>query len=183
MYFNWIILFGLIRFGVIAKPNLIVDMAVCTFSNGQGANWVKQLNQGDKIYFDEPLGTFTLDNSAENYLFLSDISGLAHFYEIARELNDKNCYGLIYSADNSDYFNDIVPNTSFQFLQSKSYTIPKMIDVIEHLGLNDKTSIVYVAGDTRFCAEMNKYFKHNLNWGINHIRIKPFWNPNKKGLE
>src|SRR5437660_1545949 len=39
----------------------IIDIAVCTFSSGVGANWAKNVNIGDAIHFTGPKGKFVLD--------------------------------------------------------------------------------------------------------------------------
>jgi NADPH-dependent ferric siderophore reductase len=43
---------------------LEVDIAVCTFSNAQGAKWAIEINVGDTVYFRGPKGKFIFDNSA-----------------------------------------------------------------------------------------------------------------------
>jgi NADPH-dependent ferric siderophore reductase len=43
--------------------------------------------------------------------------------------------------------------------------------------------MVYIAGDSRVCVALNYYFKNYLNWNTKQIKTKPFWNPEKKGLE
>nr|WP_197482116.1 SIP domain-containing protein [Polaribacter atrinae] len=43
--------------------------------------------------------------------------------------------------------------------------------------------MVYIAGDSRVCIALNQYFRKELNWNTKQIKTKPFWNPDKKGLE
>ncbi|WP_368855182.1 hypothetical protein [Polaribacter sp. 20A6] len=43
--------------------------------------------------------------------------------------------------------------------------------------------MVYIAGDSRVYVALNHHFRNELNWSTKQIKTKPFWNPDKKGLE
>ncbi len=43
--------------------------------------------------------------------------------------------------------------------------------------------MVYIAGDSRVCVALNHYFRKELHWDSKQIKTKPFWNPEKTGLE
>jgi NADPH-dependent ferric siderophore reductase len=43
--------------------------------------------------------------------------------------------------------------------------------------------MVYIGGDSRICVSLTHYFRKELQWEARQIKTKPFWNPDKKGLE
>jgi NADPH-dependent ferric siderophore reductase len=61
-----------------------LDLAVCTFSDGPGAQWATECRPGDVVHFYGPGGKFLIDSTAPAYALLGDISCLAHFYELRR---------------------------------------------------------------------------------------------------
>jgi NADPH-dependent ferric siderophore reductase len=162
-----------------------IDLAIATHSNGIGAQWVRQCKEGDAVHFAWKKGTFLLDDSADNYLMIGDLSALSHLYCIAASLHaHKRVESFIYSENKHELFPDINALTPFQFhetpLNPLSETKAWLSSIVP--GLTGKT-IVYVAGDSRLCVALNQYFRKELNWPARLIKTKPFWNPDKKGLE
>jgi NADPH-dependent ferric siderophore reductase len=43
--------------------------------------------------------------------------------------------------------------------------------------------IIYIAGETLFCKKINAYFRKTKQVETKRIYTKPFWHPDKKGLE
>lgn len=159
------------------------DLAVCTFSNGQGAKWVQSIAPGDTIYFRGPEGKFTIDTDAENHLFLGDVSSLAHLYELNRHTgHGSKASGIVYSSSKLHHFDDIFPKRNFGFLQSAGDILEDIISEISWNGISKNTT-VYIAGETAFCVGLHKYFKNELGFSPKQIKTKPFWHPEKKGLE
>lgn len=160
------------------------DLAVCTFSNGQGAKWVQNLGYGDTIYFRGPEGKFTLNTDADNHLFLGDISSLAHLYELNRHTGlSTKASGIIYSSSKDHHFDDIYPKRNFGFLESCANTLEDLIAEISWSGVRKENTAVYIAGETSICVGLHNYFKKELNFSPKQIKTKPFWHPDKKGLE
>lgn len=160
------------------------DLAVCTFSNGQGAKWVQNLEYGDTIHFRGPEGKFILNTDADNHLFLGDISSLAHLYELNRHTGlVTKATGIVYSSSKEHYFDDIYPKRNFGFLESCANTIEDLIAEISWSGIRKENTAVYIAGETSICVGLHNYFKKELNFSPKHIKTKPFWHPDKKGLE
>ena len=163
---------------------LEVDIAVCTFSNGQGAKWAIEINVGDTVYFSGPKGKFIFDNSAETYFLLGDISALGPLYEIARQINyNKKINSFIYSKDKSDFFKDKFSHTNFNFFTFNTNAVEEIILLIDNIEVDIKKTIIYIAGEANFCKEINAYFRKSKMIETKRIFTKPFWHPNKKGLE
>jgi NADPH-dependent ferric siderophore reductase len=167
------------------RKNQTIDMAVCTHSNGIGSKWIRELKIDDKIYFSKPKGNFIIDNTGDFYIFIGDISALGHLYEIRRNLPaDKKVYSLIYSDKTEDFFEDLENKAKFSFKklnQNPSEQISK--DITELATTTNGKGIVYIGGDGRVCVELNKYFRQVLKWNTKQIKTKPFWHPDKIGLE
>ena len=169
----------------INKKNNTIDIAVATHSNGIGAKWVKDCKVGDVIYFKTKRGKFIVDNSADSYLMIGDLSALSHLYMINRNLTeDKQVSSLIYSENINDLYVDIDGKKPFDFYDIKPNNSDKIISKIQAVIPKLKgEKMVYIAGDSRICIKLNHYFKKELNWNTKQIKTKPFWNPDKKGLE
>lgn len=166
------------------EEQLTIDIAACTFSDGPGAKWVADVQIGDLIYFSGPEGKFTLENTAENYLFLGDISTLGHLYEIARNLQPSQRYeSWIYGSSSTDFFPDSFADIQFDFHTLEENNLTALQSFCKTLGWDAEKSLVYIGGESNFCIAMNKFFKTELQWPTKRIKNKPFWNPDKKGLE
>lgn len=162
-----------------------IDIAVATHSNGPGASWVKQRQEGDRVYFRWKKGNFLVDNSADSYLMIGDLSALSHLYMIRRGLSsDKQVESVLYSQHKAELFPDIDGSNPFDFYEMPQNPIDQLIERVKELvpKMTGK-KIVYIAGDSRVCVALNHYFRKELNWDSKQVKTKPFWNPDKKGLE
>jgi len=160
------------------------DLAICTFSNGQGAKWVHSLERGDTIYFRGPEGKFTINHDADNHLFFGDISSLAHLYELNRHTGiGKNSSGIVYSSTKTHYFDDLSTRRNFGFLEAPENPANDIITEIMWNTIPRGNTAVYIAGETAFCVALHNYFKTEHGFSSKQIKTKPFWHPDKKGLE
>ncbi|MDJ1466281.1 siderophore-interacting protein [Cytophagaceae bacterium DM2B3-1] len=162
-----------------------IDIAVCTHSNGPGSKWAQDCAVGDTIYFGWHKGKFIVDQSADSYVLVGDTSALGHLYEIYRNLSvSKKIYGFVYAENEKDIFPDIDGSKPFQFLQLAANPGQRLVQSIDATARQiSGSSMVYVGGDSRSCVQLNQYFKKELNWNSEQIKAKPFWNPDKTGLE
>ncbi|TRW24662.1 siderophore-interacting protein [Flavobacterium zepuense] len=160
------------------------DLAVCTFSDGWGAQWANKVAVGDPVLYSGPKGKFTIDNSAQNYLLLGDVSALSHLYELRRHAGiNKNVTGIIY-ADSKDFiFPDLSNSTPFGYLKNEENILETVITEVVWNNIPKENTLVYIAGETAFCTGMNNYFRKVQEWPSKQIKTKPFWHPDKKGLE
>jgi len=166
-----------------------IDIAVCTHSEGLGTKWIENVNTGSDFYFFLKK-TLTIDDTAQNYFFVGDISTLGHFYKINRSLaEDKNVYSFIY-GDAQDFFPDIDGSKPFDFyLKPSDKFSPAPINFLEgkissvfeseNGQLTTDNCIAYIGGDARVCAALTPYLVHKFGFKPEQIKMKSFWNPDK----
>jgi NADPH-dependent ferric siderophore reductase len=169
----------------IDKPNGTIDLAIATHSAGAGAKWVEQISTGDKMFFNWKKGNFILEDNADSYLMVGDLSALSHLYIIKRHLpQGKQVESILYSEHKSDLYPDIDGATPFDFYEMPQNPIEEIFKrVVEIVPKMTGRKMVYIGGDSRVCVALNKYFRNELRWDTKQIKTKPFWNPEKKGLE
>ncbi|UII29598.1 siderophore-interacting protein [Fulvivirga ulvae] len=162
-----------------------MDIAIATHSQGAGAGWAARQREGDSVHFAWKKGKFLVDSSADSYLMIGDLSALSHLYMIRRNLpENKQVESIVYSQQLSELFADIDGRQPLDFYQMPQNPIIKIITQVNELIPKMKgKKMVYIAGDSRVCTALNRYFLKELNWGTKQIKVKPFWNPDKKGLE
>ena len=162
-----------------------LDMAVATHSKGSGADWSEQCKVGETVFFNWKKGKFILDNTADSYLFIGDLSALSHLYIITRNLpQNKQVESVLYSQDARDFFPDVNGERPFNMYQMPENPTVQVIGKIKEIVPNMKgEKMVYIAGDSRLCLSLTQYFRKELGWKTTQIKTKPFWNPDKKGLE
>lgn len=162
-----------------------IDLAIATHSRGIGAKWVESCKPNDTVYFKWKKGKFLIDTNADSYLLIGDISALSHLYIINRNLpNTKQVKSFVYSQSNEDFFKDISENKPFDFHVLNENPSVEIIQKLNSIVPETKgNKMVYIAGDSRVCIALTNYFRKELNWSAKQIKTKPFWNPEKKGLE
>jgi NADPH-dependent ferric siderophore reductase len=167
------------------KANGTIDLAIATQSKGAGAKWVEQCQLGDKVYFKWKKGHFLLDDQADSYLMIGDLSALAHLYVIRRNLPpDKSVESIVYSQYDNDLYPDVDGATPFHFYKMPPNPYQTIIDRLKvALPKMSGRRMVYIGGDSRICVALTHYFRKELRWEARQIKTKPFWNPDKKGLE
>lgn len=169
----------------IDKNNATIEIAIATHSNGVGAKWAEQCKAGAKVYFSWKKGNFVVDDTADSYLMIGDLSALSHLYMIKRNLSDnKNVESIVYSQALKELYPDIDGTTPFCFYELPQNSHEQIISkIVELLPKMTGKKMVYIAGDSRLCVALNQYFRRELKWDTKQIKTKPFWNPDKKGLE
>jgi NADPH-dependent ferric siderophore reductase len=116
---------------------------------------------------------------------IGDLSALAHLYCIKGNLAaNKKVESIIYSQDKNDLFADLDGSNPLNFYQLPPNPTAELIRQIQ--GVIPKMhgkKVVYIGGDSRVCVALTQYFRNELGWSKDQLKVKPFWNPEKKGLE
>jgi len=167
------------------KTNGTMDLAIATHSNGIGAKWVENCEVGMEVSFTWKTGKFIQDNSADSYLMIGDLSALSHLYIINRHLPaEKQVESLLYSQNIEELYPDLNGEYPFNFYQMEQNPIERIKQKISEIIPSMKgLKMIYIAGDSRLCIALSKYLRQEMNWDTKQLKIKPFWNPEKKGLE
>ena len=162
-----------------------MDLAIATHSGGVGSVWAEQCKVGDSVFFKTKKGTFLAEDSSDSYLFVGDLSALSHLYMIHRNIGEgKQVASVIYSNSKSELFADTGGLTPFDFYELAPNPIDEIISKIKEIVPTLKgKKMAYVAGDSRVCVAVNQFLRKELNWETKEIKTKPFWNPEKTGLE
>lgn len=164
----------------------IIDLAICSHGGGIGSQWIKEIQVGEQIHFTGPKGKrFILDTTADYYLFVGDLTALAHLYEIRRHLpTQRASAGFVYTNYPNEIYTDLAPSDAFEFVPSQLPDLDELKKKLHDFITTQKgKGIVYLGGDGRVCVELNHYFRKELGWSTAQIKTKPFWHPDKKGLE
>ncbi|MDO6602586.1 SIP domain-containing protein [Arenibacter palladensis] len=169
----------------INKDKSYMDVAIATHSNGIGSQWIKECNVGKKIYFKTKKGNFLADDSADSYMMVGDLSALSHLYMIRRNIGkDKQVESILYSQNKQDLFPDVDGTLPFDFYELPENPSDEIIALLrEKVATFKGKRMAYIAGDSRVCVALNRFFRQELHWETKQIKTKPFWNPDKKGLE
>ena len=162
-----------------------LDLAVCTFSNGPGANWINSVNIGDDVYFMKHSSNLIINNDTDDAVMIGDISALGHLYGLRRFYrNQDRVSGYIFGKDQADFFSDIDGHSPFRFITAAPQQYQTIISTVAAaLPRPTNNTIIYVAGDGEMCKWLYKHLKNQLGWSNKQIRVKPFWIQGKKGLE
>src|SRR5690606_2302735 len=161
-----------------------VDLAIATHSQGVGTEWAKNCQVGDTVFFTWHKCKLVVADVADSYLMIGDLSALAHLYIITRHLENKQVQGIFYSQNLSDLYKDKNGTEPFSFYELPVNPVEQLKEKIEAVvpTMTGK-KVVYLAGDSRVCVALNHFFRKELQWDTRQIKTKPFWNPNKKGLD
>ena len=160
----------------------IINVIICTFSKGKGANWVRTLKKGDIIYFTPPRGKLLLDDNADYYLMIGDITALSHLYEINRNLPfNKKVFSFIYTYNQRDIFPDIDGSFAFYYYVinplDTEMVKDKIMSLLPHFS---GRGIAYLLGDPKTVIALQHHFKNEQHWPIKDLRAKPFWKEENK---
>lgn len=163
----------------------IADIAICTFSMGIGSRWVRTLKKGDFIYFKPPRGKLLIDESANQYLLIGDVTALSHLYEINRNLPiSKTVISFIHSKQIEDIFPDIDLSYPLDFKIINSTSANLIVkEIFKVLSINLENTIAYVLGEPNVCISIHNYLKRERNFPIQNIKAKPFWKPDKTSIQ
>ena len=169
----------------IDKEKNTLEIAIATHSQGIGAQWVETCATNDMVYFKWKKGKFLVDDTADSYLMIGDLSALSHLYIVNRNLSDnKQIKSVVYSQNSNDFFADVDGSNPFDFHVMSENPSTEIIQKLNSIIPDMKgDTMVYIAGDSRVCIALTNYFRKELNWSTKQIKTKPFWNPDKKGLE
>lgn len=154
-----------------------VDLAINTFSNGKGSDWIKGIQEGDVIFFKPPALQVPLDETADEYLLIGDVTALSHLYEIHRAIAvSKRVTSLVYTHDAANIFADIDGSFPLQSFIVKT-SQPELICIQVPLCFSQQTpnAIAYVFGDSKTTSLLENYLKQHPSFGFKEVYVQSFW--------
>jgi len=154
-----------------------LELAVCTFSDGPGAQWAARCHPGDTVHFYGPGGKFMLDSSAAAYAFLGDISCLAHFYSLRRQVpTDVPVVSVIHARHADDCFSDLDGSSPLRFVVADTLSATQYLAVAaQDLRTTTPQPLIYWGGPQTTCVAGHRLLQREWNWPAHLLKTKPFW--------
>lgn len=153
-----------------------LELAVCTFSDGPGARWATQCRPGDEVHFYGPGGKFLLDPTAPAYALLGDVSCLAHFYELGRQL-PAPVVSVIHARHAEECFPDLDGSWPLHFIVANTLSATQYLAAAQEQGLSLALprALVYWGGPQATCVAGHRLLQHDYHWPAGLLKTKPFW--------
>ncbi len=155
----------------------VLELAVCTFSDGPGARWAARCRPGDPVHFSGPGGKFLLDPTAPAHVFLGDVSCLAHFYALHRQLPPETpVISVIHARHRDDVFADLDGRSPLHVEVAATCSAAQYLSAAEAQGLRQLTQAqVYWGGPAATCVAGHRLLQHEWQWPAARLKTKPFW--------
>lgn len=154
-----------------------LELAVCTFSDGPGAQWATCCQPGDVVHFYGPGGKFLLDPAAPAHVFLGDVSCLSHFYSLQRHLPPGvPVLSVIHARRQDDVFAGLDGRFPLQVEVADQLSAAQYLQAAEAQGLRQLTQAqVYWGGPAATCVAGYRLLQHEWQWPTARLKAKPFW--------
>lgn len=151
-----------------------LELAVCTFSGGPGAQWAARCRPGDVVHFYGPGGKFLLDSTAPAYVLLGDVSCLAHLYELRRHVP---VVSVIHARHADDCFPDLDGTSPLHFVVADTLTAAQYLAAAEAQGLAlaNPRALLYWGGPQATCVAGHRLLQREWQWPSERLKTKPFW--------
>lgn len=116
----------------IDKTNGTLDIAIATHSKGVGAKWIEECKVGDTVRYNWKKGNFIVDDTADSYLFIGDLSALSHLYIIQRNLpENRQIESIVYCKHRDELYEDIDDTRPFVFYEMQENPVNEIIEKIK----------------------------------------------------
>jgi NADPH-dependent ferric siderophore reductase len=154
-----------------------LELAVCTFSDGPGAHWAAQCRPGDAVHFYGPGGKFLLDPVAPAHVFLGDVSCLAHFYALRRQVPASvPVLSVIHARHRDDVFADLDGSWPLHVEVADTFSAAQYLQAAEAQGLRAlRPAQVYWGGPEATCVAGYRLLQREWQWPTADVKAKPFW--------
>ncbi|MGI4874049.1 MAG: siderophore-interacting protein [Janthinobacterium lividum] len=150
-----------------------LELAVCTFSGGPGAQWAARCRPGDVVHFYGPGGKFLLDPTAPAYALLGDVSCLAHLYELRRHVPvGVPVVSVVHAYHADDCFPDLDGSLPLHFVVADTLTAAQYLAAAQGLVPG---ALVYWGGPQATCVAGHHLLQREEHWPTERLKTKPFW--------
>ena len=154
-----------------------LELAVCTYSDGPGAHWAAQCCPGDVVHFYGPGGKFLLEPAASAHVFLGDVSCLAHFYALRRQVPAAvPVLSVVHARQPDDFFADLDGSFPLHAEVADTLSAAQYLAAAAAQGLRDLPwAQVYWGGPAATCVAGYRLLQREWQWPAAQIKAKPFW--------
>ena len=160
-----------------------IDLLVLEHGDGPGVRWAKAVRPGQDVLFTRPSGNL-IAHQGPYHVFVGEETASVAFGPIARSLPAGSpMYGVIEVDTPGDRVG--LPDTVRWVYRNGAPAVASgtLVTEVSRLSLPDEPGIAYVAGELRTVQAVRKHFVRDRGWPRRAVVIKPFWTPNRTGMD
>jgi NADPH-dependent ferric siderophore reductase len=176
---------GLHRTYTVADYNgSTMDLCVFDHGEGPGAHWARTAEAGDEVLITRPQGGFVVQEDDPYRLFVGDETASAAFDAMLRDLPDTTTTHVVIEADSAEDALPIPHEVHWTYRHGTPAGNPGLlVDAVNALELPAHPGIAYLAGEARAIQAVRAHLIRDRGWTRQRILTKPFWTPDRTGLE
>jgi NADPH-dependent ferric siderophore reductase len=160
-----------------------LELVVFDHSEGPGAAWARAVRPGDDIQMLKPQGNFTL-RDAGYHLFVGEETASVAFGAMLRAVpSDSQAVTVLEVEDESDAL-PLKGEVRWHYRHGASAAdSASLVEAVRQETLPAEPGIAYVAGEARTIQAVRSYLVKERGWDRRSVLTKPFWTPDKKGMD
>ncbi|MEW5811851.1 MAG: siderophore-interacting protein [Actinomycetota bacterium] len=146
--------------------------------------WASTAAVGDRISMTRPQGRFTIRADARYHLFAGEETASVAFAAMLRSLPaEVAVYGVIEGAAEVDHIPLSRNLSHVERGRASAADSAVLAHAVRHLALPDEPGVAYLAGEARTIQTLRRILVEERGWNRRDIRTKPFWTPDRRGME
>lgn len=165
----------------------IIDLCVLLQGNGPGSRWAQQIQAGEAVMLFGPTGKFVLEPNAPWYLFAGEETAAVTFQAMLRDLPpEARVYGYMEGESPDDQLPALPNGHTLPWVYRQGLLASPsqgLVDAMHRLALPPEPGLAYLAGETQTCLALRDYLLRERGWPKERVRVKPYWEPGRTGLE
>ncbi|GLZ08891.1 hypothetical protein Acsp03_63570 [Actinomadura sp. NBRC 104412] len=158
-----------------------LELCVLDHGDGPGSRWARNATPGQQVIFTKPEGKLT-PRQAPYHVFAGEETAAVAFAPMLRSLNGAPVHAVLEVDTPEDRLP--VEGVTWQYREGRSAASSKtLLNAIQSLDLPTEPGIAYLASEAQTIQTLKRHLLLDRSWPRRNILTKPFWTPNKKGLE
>jgi NADPH-dependent ferric siderophore reductase len=158
-----------------------LELCVLDHGDGPGARWSRTIEPGRRIIFTKPEGKLT-PQPAPYHLFVGEETASVAFAPMLRSLGDAETHTILEVDTPEDRLP--IDNVTWLYRHGAPAASSKtLLEAVQNADLPPEPGIAYLAGEAKTIQSIKTHLIQDRSWPRQAIKTKPFWTPNKKGLE
>lgn len=146
--------------------------------------WAAATSVGDHAHITRPQGNLVIRHDAPYHVFAGDETASVAFAAMLRSMPPTaEVHGVIEAGTDADHLPLARPLTRVERGDASAADSPVLADALRSLPLPGHPGIAYLAGEARTIQTLRKILITERGWDRRQIRTKPFWTPDRTGME